>query len=193
MTGPHISAILEYSNISRGVCVVDSHQPPDAAKIKDLLFETNKSMAEIAKELGITVPELNRKVKDLGLEWVKRRHRKLSRGHSALYKLLQNLFPGERVVLEHHIGERLRLDIFVPAYNLAVEFHGRQHFEFVEHFHGTIYEFRASQERDQRKMELCKEQGIALVVFRYNDKLNEESVFARILDAARSREPVMTE
>jgi hypothetical protein len=47
-------------------------------------------------------------------------------------------------------------------------------------------EFLEAQKRDQRKIELCKQQNILLVVFRYNDKLTEEAVYDRLLTAIRS-------
>lgn len=157
--------------------------------IKDLLLETNLSLKDMASEVGLTEYKLNKKIKELGLTWVRRKNKKLSRGHAALFAMLQKLLPNEKVVVEHHIGERLMLDIYCPAYNLAIEFHGRQHFYFVEHFHKTLAGFRESQERDLRKEELCLDNGIVLVVFRYNDNLDEDVVLERLVDAIKSSEP----
>lgn len=155
--------------------------------LKDLLFNTNLPLTKIAEELGWTKYQLNKRMNYLGLNWVKRYYKKLSRGHAALLKIMQNLLPGEEVVTEHHIGERLMLDVYCPKYKIAAEYHGRQHFEYVEHFHNTKQDFIDGQARDERKAELCKEQGIALIVFRYNDTLTEEVVFDRMLTALRSR------
>lgn len=154
--------------------------------LKDYLFNTNLSLKEIATELEWTDYKLSKEIKRLGLTWVRRKNKKMSRGHAALYHMLQRIVPNERVVTEHHVGEQLRLDIYCPALKIAIEFHGRQHFYFVEHFHKTLKGFEESQERDLRKEELCQEQGIALVVFRYNDNLDEDTVFERILDAVKA-------
>jgi hypothetical protein len=157
--------------------------------IKDSLFNTNLSMKDIASEVGLTEYKLAKRIKELGLTWVRRKDRKMSRGHAALFHILQRLAPNETVVTEYHIGERLMLDIYCPALKLAIEFHGRQHFYYVEHFHGDKQGFTDSQKRDERKEEMCREQDITLVVFRYNDNLDEDIVFERLVDAIRSSKP----
>jgi len=106
--------------------------------------------------------------------------RRVSKGQIALHDIIKKLFPLERFVTEYSIGERLRLDIFYPKYNLAIEYHGRQHYEYVEHFHGDIHGFNDSLNRDQRKADICEEKGIALLIFKYDDSLTEESILQRI-------------
>ena len=161
--------------------------------IKDLLFNSNMSQKEIAAELDVTEYRVAKRIKAMGLTWVRRKNRKLSRGHAALFHMLQRIVPNEKVVVEYPVGERLRLDIYCPAIKVGIEFHGRQHFEYVEHFHSDKQGFLDSQKRDLRKEELCAEQGIALVVFRYNDNLDEDVVFQRILDTIRSTKPAEPE
>jgi hypothetical protein len=163
------------------------------AVLKDLLFESNLSLAEIANQLYLTRPELNILLKKNGLEWVRRNNRKLSRGHAALTQMMRNILPNEEIVNEFHIGDRLRLDIYCPSYNLAAEYHGRQHFFFSNHFHDSIQDFEESVERDRKKEEMCREKGIALVVFRFCDKLNEEAVFRRMLEAIKETPKVEIE
>jgi len=151
-------------------------------EIKDLLFSTDQSVSEIAKTLELPLTEVKQRIKDLGLEWV-RSSRKLSKGHAALTEIFKRLIPGEEVINEFHVGERLMLDIYVPKYKLGAEYHGRQHFYYSSFFHKDKEDFLAGQARDERKLELCKEQGIALVVFRFNDHLSEDAVYSRIIDA----------
>jgi hypothetical protein len=156
------------------------------AILKDYLFETNLSVSEIAAELQEDPVYLAKHIKKIGLDWVRRNNRKLSRGHAALTQLMQNLLPNEEIVNEFHIGERLMLDIYCPTYQLAAEYHGRQHFFYSNHFHKDQADFKASQERDARKEELCREKGIALVVFRFTDKLEESAVFERMMEAIQT-------
>lgn len=163
------------------------------AILTDLLFTTNLSPSEIAKELEWTQAKTAQRIKDLGLTWVRRSNHKLSRGHAALTTIMQKLLPGEPIVNEHHIGERLMLDIYCPTYKIAAEFHGRQHFFYSNLFHENLYDFKAGVARDERKVELCKELGISLVVFRYNDKLTDEAVYDRMIEAIRSTPPVVKE
>lgn len=169
------------------------HDQDDDLFLIDLLLESSLSLPEIGKELGLSVKDLNKKINSLGLSWIKEQKKKSSRGQAALTAVMKKLLPGEKIVNEHHLGERLRLDVYCPSYKLAAEYHGRQHFYYTERFFDSKYEFEEAVKRDQRKMELCKEQGIALVVFRYNDLLTEESVYSRLLEAIRSNEWIQKE
>lgn len=157
----------------------------DKQYLANLLFETDKSLNEIALSMGLTFGELNSMLKKLGLHWVKDHRRKMSKGQTILTNVVKKLLPGETVINEFHLGEKLRLDVFCPKYKLGLEFHGIQHFKYSPLFFDSKESFLEAQKRDQRKMELCKENGIALVVFRYNDNLSEQNVYDRILDAIR--------
>lgn len=163
------------------------------AEIINLLFETNNSIAKVAEELCITSMQLNKAITRLGLGWVKDHRRKMSKGQTVLTSIMQKLIPNEVMINEFHLGERLKLDVYCPKYKLGAEFHGIQHFQYTERFFDTRDDFLEAQKRDLRKIELCKEQGIALVVFRYDDKLTEESVYDRILTAIKntSSEPAV--
>lgn len=159
----------------------------DDGLLTDLVFDSNLSVREIARELDREELDITKRIRHLGLSWVRRnKAQHASRGAAALVATIRKLIPGETVVTEEHIGERLMLDVYCPKYKLAAEYHGRQHFYYTEHFHGNKEGFRDSQRRDARKEELCRDLGIALVIFRYNDVLTEDAVFERMLDALRS-------
>jgi hypothetical protein len=153
--------------------------------IADLLFQTNKTYAEIAIEIGKHETYVSAIIKEMGYDWVRRKSRKMSRGASSLTHIFNELIPGEKIVNEFHVGERLMLDVYCPAYKIAAEYHGRQHFFFNTMFHESNRDFVEGQLRDERKLELCKEQGIAVISFRYNDNLNEDVVHNRIVEALR--------
>jgi very-short-patch-repair endonuclease len=154
----------------------------------DLLLESDLSLPAIAKEVDLSIKDLNKKIAQLGLTWIKEQRKKSSRGQSALTSVMKKLLPNEKIINEHHLGDKLRLDVYCPSYKLAAEFHGRQHFYYTERFFDSRYEFEEAQKRDIKKVEMCKEQGIALIVFRYNDLLTEESVYSRMIEAIRSSE-----
>ena len=40
--------------------------------------------------------------------------------------------------------------------------------------------------RDEKKVQWCQDNGVALVVFRYNDSLTEQSVFDRLIECIRT-------
>jgi hypothetical protein len=158
----------------------------DTEYLVDLMFETSMPLSEIAKELDWPINKLNKEISRLGLSWLKDSRKKMSRGQTALTLILKKLLPGEKIVNEFHIGDRLKLDVYCPRYQVAAEYHGRQHFFYTQRFFDSKYEFEESLERDEKKVQWCKDNGIALVVFRYNDKLTEEAVFERLMAAIRT-------
>jgi hypothetical protein len=154
--------------------------------LKDLLLETSLSISEIAKELGWTIPQVNKKINSIGLTWLKDSRKKMSRGQTALTLAMQKLLPGEKIINEYHIGDKLKLDVYCPKYEIAAEFHGRQHYYYTSRFFESKYDFEEAIKRDEKKEQWCVDNGVALIVFRYNDSLTEQSVFDRLLEAIRS-------
>jgi hypothetical protein len=64
---------------------------------------------------------------------------------------------------------------------VLVEVQGRQHTEYVEHFHGSKEAFRQQRRRDNLKIQYVEEQGnLTLVRFNYDEKITEELVLAKI-------------
>jgi hypothetical protein len=158
----------------------------DVQFLIDLLLETSLSISAIARELDVSVNEVNKKINQLGLSWLKESRKKMSRGQTALTQIMQKILPGEEILNEYHIDDRLRFDVYCPSYKLAAEYHGRQHFFYTSRFFESKYEFEEAQKRDEKKVQYCKDNGIALIVFRYNDSLTEDSVYNRMLEAIRS-------
>lgn len=157
--------------------------------LKEMLLETNMTVSEIAHDLNIPEAQIYQRIKLLGMDWVLQKNKKFSRGQTALTEMMKRLIPNEKIINEHPIGERLRLDVYCPKYKLAAEYHGRQHYQFVAQFHPTYDDFIRGQQRDERKLELCKEQGITVVAFKYCDNLTEDAVFDRLLSAIRNADP----
>lgn len=65
--------------------------------------------------------------------------------------------------------ENLRLDFYLPDYNVAIECQGQQHFEPVDFAgHGEKWAkecYRKNTERDKRKKELCENNGVKILYF----------------------------
>jgi hypothetical protein len=94
-----------------------------------------------------------------------------SQYHERCRLLLSRLFPLDRRLEEVPLpgsGE-LRGDFYLPGRRLMLEVHGRQHYEFVAHFHKTRLGFLQSQERDQKKKEWCGINGIVYVELPWNE------------------------
>jgi hypothetical protein len=157
--------------------------------IKTGLLE-GKSVASIAKEIGEKTVDVRSAIRGMGMDWAVADNRSLSKGHSALTELFRELIPNYEIINEHYIGDKLHLDIYCPRLKIAAEFHGRQHFEFNKHFHTSKYDFEQGQRNDELKADKCRELGIALIVFCYNDDMSLESVTSKIVDAIASVEGV---
>jgi len=109
----------------------------------------------------------------------------VSKGAKILLEIVQQIYPNQRIELEHNIAPYggLYLDIYLPRLNVAFEFDGEQHFKFIEHFHGTAQNFIVARKRDLRKDDLCEEQGITLIRVAYNEPLTREHIVDKIEEA----------
>ena len=58
----------------------------------------------------------------------------------------------------------LSLDFYITEYNIAIECQGIQHFEPNDHFGGNDV-FNDIKERDMRKKELCRENGVTILYY----------------------------
>lgn len=108
-----------------------------------------------------------------------------SKGESICRNVMQKLFkvpfPKTRpsFLLNTVTGNPLELDCFNKEMKLAVEYHGRQHYEFIPFFHQYYHKFREQQYRDQLKYLLCNRYGITLIVVPYSvplDKIHDHLV-----------------
>lgn len=61
------------------------------------------------------------------------------------------------------IGTKMSLDIVNYTQKIAVEVHGKQHSQFVKHFHGNRNNFRRQMNRDSLKEEWCTINGFKYV------------------------------
>lgn len=96
-----------------------------------------------------------------GTQWV---------SETLLHKLVERAFKGHKV--ERHAKPiwlaPQHLDIFIPDYNLAVEYMGIQHYEPIEFFGGAAG-LRATRERDARKQSICEKAGVSLEYVRHDE------------------------
>lgn len=66
--------------------------------------------------------------------------------------------------LKHPDGYLIRLEHFSRQILMAVEYRGIQHYNYSQFYHGSEEGFRRMQEEDRLKDELCKENGVKLIV-----------------------------
>jgi hypothetical protein len=71
--------------------------------------------------------------------------------------------------------EPQHLDIYLPEFGIGIEYMGQQHFEPLDYFGGqTAYE--AVVERDKKKAELCKANGITLIYVRFDEDIGSRAL-----------------
>lgn len=70
--------------------------------------------------------------------------------------------------------EKCKYDFYLNNYQITIEYHGKQHFQFHKFFHKTIDEFYKRQERDKRKRDFCIKNGIFLFEITYKDNIEEK-------------------
>jgi hypothetical protein len=129
---------------------------------------------QIAFDLGVDEATARAEARQiLGLSrWV---------SESALYGIIRDLFPDYRVLREASptwLG-RMRLDIFVPDLNLAIEYQGEQHYRPVSVFGGEDA-YQRVLERDALKRRLCQENGIDVIDVRYDAPTTKAAMRQRL-------------
>lgn len=97
---------------------------------------------------------------------------------TALFYRVKQMLPDKEVV-QHGQPEwlgRQHLDIWLPEFSIAIEYHGIQHFEATDRFGGEEA-FRKTQLRDERKRKLCQKNGVRLIEIRYDQVISDEALF----------------
>lgn len=122
------------------------------------------TIKEISKEAENKARELLG-VPKIGEGWI---------SETELYRKLENEFSKTKVIQHGQpswLG-RQHFDIWFPNWKIAVEYHGKQHFEPVEFFGGEEA-FKKTVERDQRKIKLAKRNGVKLFVITEDNAQDE--------------------
>lgn len=78
---------------------------------------------------------------------------------------------------------RQHLDIFIPSISVGIEYQGEQHDQPVDFFGGQEA-FTQNQKRDQRKLRLCKKNGVHLIYVRSGYTL--QNIIAEIKSVSQS-------
>lgn len=105
---------------------------------------------------------------------------------SKVQSILNELFPANphrRVFEEHFVrykNNKLFFDFYVKENMLLVECQGRQHFEFVKHFHGTADNFRSQKFRDNLKIEYVQENDLYLIRLYESEKITKDLILDKI-------------
>ena len=110
----------------------------------------------------------------------------MSKQSDQVYLYLKEIFPQATVKSEYHVnfkGKRLFFDFYMSQYNIVVEVQGRQHYEFIKHFHGDWDGYNKSKLRDNLKIEYVDLNGLTLVIVDYNEKIDRIKLLNKIAEA----------
>jgi hypothetical protein len=94
------------------------------------------------------------------------------KGEAALAELVKRIFPDASREYSPPWLRGQRIDIFIPSLQVALEYHGEQHYGPVEYFGGKE-SFLRTKERDQKKAKACKDAGAILIEWKYTEPINE--------------------
>lgn len=108
-----------------------------------------------------------------------------------LYEYVKKLVPKAKIKRNHRPRtlDHLEMDIWLPDYNIGIEYQGIQHYEPVKHWGGKRG-LEKVQARDARKKELAEENGIRLVYFHHYEVLSLELVHKKLHPYIESIKPV---
>lgn len=96
---------------------------------------------------------------------------KNSQGEVLVAQVLKNeyhLIEGENYIHGYVLPSKLRLDFYLPNYQIAIEYDGLQHYKPIS-LYGGEKQFRIQQERDKRKEKWCEDHDINLIRISYTN------------------------
>ena len=111
---------------------------------------------------------------------------KESKGELECKRVLENIFrmPFKKDrpdFLKNNVngGYNLELDLVNYDLGLAVEYSGKQHYEFTKFFHKNHEHFLNQKYRDEIKRMKCKDYGLVLIEVPYNVKIDDIDSYIR--------------
>ena len=108
-----------------------------------------------------------------------------------LYNILKKVFPSIKIIHSYYNAKILgkkEIDIFLPEYNIGIEYQGEQHFKPID-FGGygkkrAMKIFEDTQKRDEEKKKICEKNGIILLYFSHieNESFLNEKLYCDYAD-----------
>ena len=148
--------------------------PKQHVKLKS--YKKKKSIVGTATDVNVNESQQN----DNSKSFVKE-----SKGEIISKKVAEELFDKKfskvrPEILKNDVTKHnLELDIYNDELKLAIEYSGRQHYEYVPFFHKNYEAFLNQRYRDEMKKNKCKESGIKLIEVPYKVKHEDIPQFIR--------------
>ena len=159
---------LKYAPYTRPISLVELEKEIGWCRWQD---QSNSFSEEDIREARNLVRE------ELGL-------RRIGEGWSSellLLTILRNMLEPYKVEVVHHFRPRWltpqELDIYFEYGNVKVgiEYQGKQHYEPVSIF-GGVEGYERTKIRDRKKADLCKQNDVVLIRYKYTTPINEANV-----------------
>lgn len=100
--------------------------------------------------------------------------KKQSIGEKLCSQIISEIYPNNKFIKirpqwlkNTKTNKPMELDIYCDELKLAIEYNGKQHYEYIEYFHRDEENFKLQCERDLLKNELCKKNDIKLITIPY--------------------------
>ena len=104
-----------------------------------------------------------------------------SNDQRTLFNWTRELYPSSKVHYEYALPDGSRIDIFIPVFGIAIEYDGRQHYKYVEHFHKDISGYIEGIKKDTGKDTWCEEHGIKVIRIRADDMLSSKEELEQLI------------
>ena len=99
-----------------------------------------------------------------------------------VYNIIKGYYKKYKVIYQHRpfflrssIGGQMSYDIFIPKFNIAIEYQGRQHFEPIDFFGGETG-YQQTRMRDLEKKKISVENGVKLTYINYWEDITNKLV-----------------
>jgi len=116
----------------------------------------------------------------------------MSKIANEVYDTLKDVFSLNVIKKEYYVNyrnTRLFFDFYIKDLGVLIEIQGRQHTEFIKHFHGDKEKFLSQKKRDNLKIDYVQEnKKFCLVRFKFNEKITNDLVRNKIYNALNEEE-----
>lgn len=105
---------------------------------------------------------------------------KKSHGEIAIAAQLKKLHINNRREYIFKDLPNRRFDFYLPELQVAIEFDGVQHFQFIKFFHETEENFKVRKQADKEKNEYCSQHGITLYRIPWYEEDNIPTILTQL-------------
>lgn len=96
-----------------------------------------------------------------------------------LYKLIKTYYNDAIYQYKSDWLGAQSIDIYIPSLKIGFEYQGVQHYEPIDYFGGQEG-FEYNVKRDARKFEICQDQGIKLIYWKFSEKISKDNLVAKM-------------